>query len=237
MVESSTKTCPLCHILSPTLKLYISHLRLVHQSDPGFKITCGIDSCKKKFTTFPAFNSHVYRCHRPAIGLKARFTDQEGDDTSPSSNTVGDNLQHTPSMMSDLIPEQQNIFTDTTTSRTMYVAQPFQHSSTDAKREQVTFLLMLREDKQVSQVAITEIVKKCRSLCQQTFTSTVNEIKRVLSNADINIDDVPELSNILDDIAPDYFHGIDTSYLLEEYARKHMKYVVSDTFHMVASYT
>ena len=228
MAESSTKTCPLCNILSPTLKLYISHLRLVHHSDPGFNITCGIDNCTKKFRTFPAFNSHVYRCHRPAIGLKAKLTDQEVDSTSLSSNAVGDSLQHTPSMMSNLIEEQNGV-----TDSTMHVAQPFQRPSADVKREQATFLLMLREDKQVSQVAITEIVQKCRSLCEQTFTSTASEIKRVLSNADINVDDVPELSNILDNNAPDFFHGIDTSYLLEEYARKHMNYVVSVTFHVI----
>ena len=93
--------------------------------------------------------------------------------------------------------------------------------------EHAKFMLMLREEKQVSQVAV---VHKCRSLCEQTFTSTVNKVKRTLSNAGINVDDVPGLNNVLDGSAPDYFHGIDTSYLLEEFARKHMNYVVSDVF-------
>ena len=96
--------------------------------------------------------------------------------------------------------------------------------------EHAKFMLMLREEKQVSQVAITEIVHKCRSLCEQTFTSTVNKVKRTLSNAGINVDAVPGLNNVLDSSAPDSFHGIYTSYLLEEFARKHMNYVVSDVF-------
>ena len=44
--------CPLCYSLSPTLKLHISHLRLVHQADPNFKLTCAIEDCTKTFFTF-----------------------------------------------------------------------------------------------------------------------------------------------------------------------------------------
>ena len=93
--------------------------------------------------------------------------------------------------------------------------------------EQARFLLMLREDKQLSQVAISEVISKCRRLCDQTFSSTISRVKGVMLHAGINVDDVVGLSNVMDGSAPDYFDGIDTSYLLEEFARKHMDYIVS----------
>ena len=74
--------CPLCYSLSPTLKLHIRHLRLVHQADPNFKLTCAIKDCTKTFFTFPAFNRHVYRSHRRCLGLNSKYIVQdEGNST------------------------------------------------------------------------------------------------------------------------------------------------------------
>ena len=113
------------------------------------------------------------------------------------------------------------------------IAQSARLSSTEDLEvlEQAKFLLRLREDKQVSQVALNEVICRCRHLCEQTFPTTLSRMKEVLSNAGIDVDNVPGLSDILDDSAPDYFHGVDTSYLLEEFARKHMGYIVSVHVH------
>ena len=62
--------CSLCQYFSPSLALHVSHLRLVHSRDPSFYLMCGIDSCLEEFRTFSSFNSHVYRCHRIALGLE-----------------------------------------------------------------------------------------------------------------------------------------------------------------------
>lgn len=70
---SATSTaieCQLCGCFSPNLNLYVSHLRLVHSKDQSFNIQCGIDSCAEVYSAFAAFNSHVYRHHRVALGLK-----------------------------------------------------------------------------------------------------------------------------------------------------------------------
>ena len=64
------RKCPLCHYLCPSLALYISHLRLVHNGDPTFNVSCPIDCCEKPFSTFSAFNSHIYRDHRATLGLE-----------------------------------------------------------------------------------------------------------------------------------------------------------------------
>ena len=35
-----------------------------------FNLVCDIDGCKYRFVSFSAFNSHVYRDHRKAMGLQ-----------------------------------------------------------------------------------------------------------------------------------------------------------------------
>ena len=73
-MASPIVNCRLCGIPSPTLKLYISHLRTVHGKDPNFNVMCNIDGCREVFRTFSAFNSHVYRHHRMAVGLEKPVT-------------------------------------------------------------------------------------------------------------------------------------------------------------------
>ena len=67
---SRTVECSLCGYLSPTLSLYVSHLRLVHSKDKTFYVTCGIDKCTEVFGAFAALNSHIYCHHRVALGLE-----------------------------------------------------------------------------------------------------------------------------------------------------------------------
>ena len=69
-------TCPFCASLSSTLKLYVSHLRIVHSKDPKFNIICGIGGCREVFRAFSAFNSHIYRHHRTEMGVNC--TVEEG---------------------------------------------------------------------------------------------------------------------------------------------------------------
>ena len=70
MATSSVVGCQMCGCLSPSLTLYISHLRLVHSRDPLFHIVCSIQSCEELYKAFAAYNNHVYRHHRVAIGLE-----------------------------------------------------------------------------------------------------------------------------------------------------------------------
>ena len=61
--------CPICGCFLLTLKLYVSHLRLVHAKDPAFNIMCGVTGCREVCRTFSAFNSHIYRHHGETIGI------------------------------------------------------------------------------------------------------------------------------------------------------------------------
>lgn len=77
---SQLVTCPLCSISLVSIRSYISHIRLCHYKDTDFELTCGISDCVAVFSTFGAFNSHVYRHHRDILRLTVN--------TVPSSSTI-----------------------------------------------------------------------------------------------------------------------------------------------------
>ena len=62
-------SCQLCRVSTPTLKLYVSHLRVMHAKDEAFNVLCGVNDCREVFRTFSAFNSHIYRHHRVKVGI------------------------------------------------------------------------------------------------------------------------------------------------------------------------
>ena len=212
-----------CYSLSPTLKLHISHLRLAHQADPNFKLTCAIEDCTKTFFTFPAFNSHVYRSHRRCLGLNSKYNVQD-EGSSTCSPTVGRHLtddQAQQSTFGIIIEDHDTIANDQTN-----VTLSFDE---DLKiEEQAKFMLNLREGQLVSQVALNKVVTKCRSLCEESYSIAISRVKRVLLNSEIKVDNVEGLNDVLESSPLDYFDGIDTSYLSETFARKNMNYVVSD---------
>ena len=54
--------CPLCTFQFSSVGDVLSHLRLVHSSDPHFVVTCGLDGCAKSATSFSALYSHIRDC-------------------------------------------------------------------------------------------------------------------------------------------------------------------------------
>ena len=198
--------CSMCGYLSPTLKLSISHLRLVHHGDPGFDIMCGIGECVLRFRTFSAFNSHVYRVHRDALGLVSCSIPLQDNTVSPLDQ-----------IESSLLGECEDY--DMSLSSAV-------RDTSDRKKKQALYLLKLRVEKQVSQTAISDIISNSRKLCHQTATDLIGTIRNTLLQSQVEIDSISGLSEALEKPASDSFDGIDTSYLLEKYAKDHLEYVV-----------
>ena len=77
MATSAVAVCQICYYVSPSLKIHISHLRLVHQGDSSFNLVCDIGGCRQQFGAFDAFNSYVYCTHRQALGQESNYSLQE----------------------------------------------------------------------------------------------------------------------------------------------------------------
>lgn len=89
VMEVAVVSCQLCSVLSPNLRAHISHIRQVHSKDPNLSIAYGIQQCSQRFSTFGAYNSHVYRVHRSALGLDtpSAVDDDEQSLAEPTCST------------------------------------------------------------------------------------------------------------------------------------------------------
>ena len=81
--------CPLCVFVAASLSLILSHLRLVHASDPGFNVTCGITGCVRTFKSFCALYQHIYRKHQDA-GIIQQRTVSDMSEPGPSMSLMQD---------------------------------------------------------------------------------------------------------------------------------------------------
>ena len=54
------KQCPMCSFECLSVAILLSHLRLVHSSDPRFLVCCGIDSCTVTSRSFSSLYTHVF---------------------------------------------------------------------------------------------------------------------------------------------------------------------------------
>ena len=81
--------CPMCQFDSPTLALNLSHLRLLHGSDPRFSVQCGVGGCSYTGTSSSALYSHIYRRH-PKCGIiqkRAGLTPDMPQESETASST------------------------------------------------------------------------------------------------------------------------------------------------------
>lgn len=155
--------CPMCRAPSPTLKLYVSHLRLVHAKDPKFHIMCGVDSCREVFRTFSAFNSHVYRHHRTALTRDQSVVNETSEASESASS---------PLPIDDFFPEISSHDDEDEDPLVSLSANPPERDGMTARQhlQAVTsakFVLELREGHQVPQVAISNVTSGCTTLCKQ----------------------------------------------------------------------
>ena len=79
------------------------------------------------------------------------------------------------------------------------------------------------EGRQLSHVAISDVVDGCRTLCSQAADDIHKAMKERLLECGIEPLVLEELDSI--DI-PDPFEGLSTAYLQEKYFREHFPYVV-----------
>ena len=203
--------CQICGLILLTLKLYVSHLRLVHAKDPAFSIMCGVSGCREVFRAFSAFSSHIYRHHRKAIGVAQ--PDSSPDRTESPAFPICSASDY--EFETEAAAECDFPAGNTTISKS--------GDSGDVKDKAAKFLLGLREGRQISQAAITDVISGCKSLCQHTIMTIKGKVQDQLVEAGIEL---PGFSDIFDaDYNP--FCGVDTNHLFEKYCIEHLGCLVS----------
>lgn len=89
--DTSRYNCPMCVFAASSISLVLSHLRLVHSSDPHFCVTCGIGGCCTTTKSFSALYQHIRKKHKDSGIIQERH----GRDISRSSEcTVYPQVSH-----------------------------------------------------------------------------------------------------------------------------------------------
>ena len=232
MASSTGYACPFCGDLSPTLKLYVSHLRVIHSKDANFSVLCGVRGCREVFRTFSAFNSHVYHHHRSEVGVTnaaagagpCSILEENGsNDVNYDIADVVDYSEFTaltaafPGAPSDLADDRgAHCRLSSASSVNSDVFNRLQ------KQTAAKMMLQLREGRQVSQIALTEIISSCRQLCSQAIDNLKMEVRAVLVDQPKN----DTIEQVLEK-RYDPFHDIDTNYLFEKYCVQELGCLVS----------
>lgn len=178
-MASNAEQCALCRFLSPSVALYVSHLRLVHSTDSTFHVSCNIAGCSQEFRSFSSFNSHIYRWHRAAIGLE-HLTGEATTSQSPSHH----NISTANSPKSRRLSEYEDDKGQHDESSPRRVEDAFALDTT-YRQTNAEFIMKLSEGRQLSQVAVDDIIEGCREICKQMLCTVKVNVVRVLSDAGI----------------------------------------------------
>ena len=215
--------CSLCETRLPSLASYISHLRLVHATDPNFSIKCGINHCSSDFKSFGGFNSHVYRHHRDTLGLVK--SDQELPD--PGNGSVA-NDSHSNTIDLPLSPHGSSSFqveSDNQFPEPQPMVYDIWHllgiSQEQQKRTAASFLLKLREVCRVSEKSIGDIIDGTTHLFNQAFMVSKAEISDTLGCDGI---DVSKMQSVQ---LPNPFAELNTIYKQDKFFKECFNYLVS----------
>ena len=82
MAALNSVVCPPCNSRSPSLPLWLSHLRLVHRSDCDLSLRCPVDACSATYKKVNSFCSHMYRQYREIACTSTSAT------ANPSHNNI-----------------------------------------------------------------------------------------------------------------------------------------------------
>ena len=78
--------------------------------------------------------------------------------------------------------------------------------------------MKLSEERQLSQVALGDVIEECRRICQQAVLQVQESVLSALEDAGINYSNHLGLDEALCSM-PDPFEGLDSAYLRENFTR------------------
>lgn len=239
--------CPFCPIyFTPTLKSWLGHIRLVHQSDP--RIPCCIDLCKETFCKYNSLKSHMYRRHRDHINgdvkqkesvevpTVADDIEPTADSSTPIHSAEADNFITAPDSSTPISITHNDLDTDHMDhSGTLQVETSNQGALSSDETQSIIdrnvamYLLKLKEVHRLSQAAIDCVISGTRSLLDQHLATVKGEVDLHLQQSQLQgAEDIRTgVSRIFEDVH-DPFARLNSAYMQEKYFR--------DKFHLVVSF-
>ena len=211
--------CPLCaEFHAPTIQLLLPHIRLVHSTQAGFCITCGLHGCQRTFRNMKTFTNHIYQFHM----ISRTFT-------MPSQllpNTKGDYERESSDEDEDMNLDDNYIQPSTSEPNLQSTVLQEEVLSYAAK-----WILKTREGYKLTQSALENIIQDITSLIQFLLHKTYIAVEEALKNAHISSCQIPDLATVFnpDGLFGRPFQGLESAYQQMKYCREHLGLVVSQS--------
>lgn len=222
-MASKVFLCPLCDEFSaPSFQLLLLHIRLVHSSQPGFSVSCGIHGCQHTFRNMKTFTNHIYGFHqishyKPQVEAtcSSNNASDSGDDASEDSRN---SIQDEPSPHVD---EFTPVAEQSVDSLLDELAQDLQSYA-------AVWMLKIKEVHKLTQSTLDNIIQDVTSLSQHLLDKMHTAVQTALAEVGISQSQVPQLSKIFNPDGPlaRPFRGLESAYQQLQYCRKNLGFVV-----------
>lgn len=209
----ATLICSLCSTRSPSISLWMSHLRQVHQSETNISLSCPMDECCSVYSKVNSLCSHVYRRHKDLLSGSVRDTS-----TAAITRQAGDSSEATSSgFIFDLsLPE----------SLRHDVNQLLHLDAYEQKKKSILFLMQLKEERLLTQAAVNDVVSGCKEVFEHTLCHLKAGVSEKLSKAGIDSSDIDGLDSVFSDMS-DPFKGLESAYLQDKFISEELGCIVS----------
>lgn len=217
--------CPFCEFSSATLKQWLSHLRLVHQNDPGFHVCCGIDGCRNTYKKFSSLNSHVYARHKIKIQqTHTPFSTVRHSNAGNQENPIG---MSTTVCNSDMGKAAQPNVPEIDQSDLLDTAD-FDCSDMllQNKKCSANFLLKLKEGHCLSQVALGDVISGCEGIVERALLQAKSSVQTRLIH--MGVTDSASVLEAFEQPSP--FTGLRSKHLQQQFYMQQLGMVVSDSY-------
>ena len=189
----------------------MSHLCQVHRSEKSkVKFSCPVSRCSAVYSKVNSLCSHVYRIHR--------------DDLRSTSSVIPAAREQEPSLLdgsSDFsLPSSVSHDVDQLLHRDVH----------EQKKRSSLFLLHLREERLLTQVAINDVLAGCRELFNHTVCRLQAGVSQKLALSGIDMNDISGLDQVFSDVS-DPFAGLETAYLQSKFVSQELGCIVRNNYY------
>ncbi len=206
---SSFLVCQLCSARSTSLSLWMSHLRQVHQC-ANISLPCPVDKCSAVYSKVNSLCSHIYRVHKDVTAVSSC------QESSSSSMAFFSPHQESNFIFDLSLPESVSHDVDQLLCRDADVQ----------KKKSSLFLMQLKEERMLSQVAINDVLTGCKEVFQHTICRLRAGMSQKLSEAGIDSTEISGFDSVFNEIT-DPFFGLETVYLQDKFISQELGCIVS----------
>lgn len=203
--------CPLCTDFRATdFQLLLPHIRLVHSTRPGFSLQCSIENCSRFFTNLKTYTNHIYSEHMCLPSAYRCNAGKANATTSVASGASSTEMDFDEGNGGEECQVENNF--------------PCDFMSTMA-----CWILRIKECCKLTQSTMDEVIQRVTDLNKYILSQVSLAVNKVISDAGLDIDSVPQLKDIFDPNGEfgRPFRGVETSYQLLKHCKESFGFVVS----------